>query len=108
MKNMASPGWMAAATLLVVLAAPAGAQTRVPTQDAKGFTDPAGLKRYSGSVLVYRDDAAYDEVRFPLAKVVDQNDKLVAARNLDRSGQRTALQYVAPLRWRCCGATSKS
>ena len=39
--------------------------TRVPTQDVKGLTDPSGLKRYTGAVLLYRDDAAYDEVRFP-------------------------------------------
>ena len=97
MKNkMAFPGWVVAAALLAALAAPAVAQTRVPTQDTKGLTDPAGLKRYTGAVLLYRDDAAYDEVRFPAAKVVDQNDKLVAARNVDRAGQRTALQYVAP------------
>ena len=97
MKNkMAFPGWVVAAALLAALAAPAVAQTRVPTQDTKGLTDPAGLKRYTGAVLLYRDDAAYDEVRFPAAKVVDHNDKLVAARNVDRAGQRTALQYVAP------------
>ena len=97
MKNkMAFPGWVVAAALLAALAAPAVAQTRVPTQDTKGLTDPAGLKRYTGALLLYRDDAAYDEVRFPAAKVVDQNDKLVAARNVDRAGQRTALQYVAP------------
>ena len=95
-KSMAFPGWVVAAALLAALAAPAGAQTRVPTQDLKGLTDPAGLKRYTGAVLLYRDDAAYDEVRFPAAKVADQNDKLVAARNVDRAGQRTALQYVAP------------
>lgn len=95
-KSLAFPGWVVAAALLAALAAPAGAQTRVPTQDIKGLTDPAGLKRYTGAVLLYRDDVAYDEVRFPAAKVVDQNDKLVAARNLDRAGQRTALQYVAP------------
>lgn len=96
MKNMAFPGWMAAAALLATLACPAWAQTRVPTQDVKGLTDSAGFKRYTGAVLLYRDDAAYDEVRFPAAKVIDQNDKLVAARNVDRAGQRTALQYVAP------------
>ncbi|MBY0410339.1 MAG: OmpA family protein [Burkholderiaceae bacterium] len=74
-----------------------GQTTRVPTQDMKGLTDPSGLKRYSGAVLVYRDDVAYDEVRFPAAKVVENGEsKLVAARNLERAGQRTALQYVAP------------
>ncbi len=91
-----SPWWMATA-LLAALAGPAAAQTRVPAQDVKGLTDPAGFKRYTGAVLLYRDDAAYDELRFPAAKVVDQgDDKLVAPRTLDRFGQRTALQYVAP------------
>lgn len=74
-----------------------GQTTRVPTQDVKGLTDPSGLKRYTGAVLLYRDDVAYDEVRFPAAKVSDPGDnKLVAVRNLERAGQRTALQYVAP------------
>ncbi|MBU0747828.1 MAG: OmpA family protein [Gammaproteobacteria bacterium] len=96
-KHRAFPGWVvAAAVLLAVLTGPARAQTRVPTQDIKGLTDPAGFKRYTGAVLLYRDDAAYDEVRFPAAKVAGQNDKLVAPRNLDRAGQRMALQYVAP------------
>lgn len=91
-----SPWWMAAA-LLAALSAPVAAQTQVPKQDIKGLTDPAGFKRYTGAVLLYRDDAAYDELRFPAAKVVSQSDdKLVAPRTLDRSGQRTALQYVAP------------
>ena len=96
MNHMAFPRWMAAAALLATLACPAWAQTRVPTQDVKGLTDPAGFKRYIGAVLLYRDDAAYDEVRFPAAKLIDQNDKLLAARNVDRAGQRTAMQYVAP------------
>ena len=46
------------------------AQTRVPSQDAKGLSDPQGTQRYTGAVLVYRDDAAYDEVRFPAAKAM--------------------------------------
>lgn len=73
------------------------AQTRVPSQDAKGLSDPQGTQRYTGAVLVYRDDAAYDEVRFPAAKAVEQSDeRLVAPRSVDRAGQRTALQYVTP------------
>ena len=96
MKKTTSPWWLIAA-LLAALAAPAWAQTRVPAQDVKGLTDPTGFKRYTGAVLLYRDDAAYDELRFPAAKVVTQSDdKLVAPRTLDRAGQRTALQYVAP------------
>ena len=92
-----SPWWVVVA-LLVVFVGPVSAQSQqVPAQDIKGLTDPAGLKRYTGAVLLYRDDVAYDELRFPTAKVVSQSDdKLLAPRNLDRSGQRTALQYVAP------------
>ncbi len=90
--------WKMAATLLAAgLCSAALAQTRVPTQDAKGLTDPPGLQRYTGSVLLYRDDAAYDEVRFPAAKAVEQSDeRLLAPRSIDRAGQRTALQYVTP------------
>ena len=90
--------WKMAATLLAAgLCSAALAQTRVPTQDAKGLTDPPGLQRYTGSVLLYRDDAAYDEVRFPAAKAVEQSDeRLLAPRYIDRAGQRTALQYVTP------------
>lgn len=88
--------FLTAGTALLCAAA-AAASTAVPTQDAKGLADPPGLQRYTGSVLVYRDDAAYDEVRFPAAKTVEQSDeRLVAPRNLDRAGQRTALQYVTP------------
>ena len=73
------------------------AQTRVPSQDAKGLSDPQGMQRYTGAVLVYRDDAAYDEVRFPADKAVEQSEgRLVAPRSIDRAGQRTALQYVTP------------
>ncbi|WP_298210209.1 OmpA family protein [Acidovorax sp.] len=87
----------AAAVLAAALCGAAGAQTRVPAQDTKGLSDPAGVQRYTGSVLLYRDDAAYDEVRFPAAKAVEQSDdRLVAPRSIERAGQRTALQYVTP------------
>lgn len=90
--------WSTAVALCLGLCGAAwGQSTRVPAQDIKGLADPSGFKRYAGAVLLYRDDAAYDEVRFPAAKVVSQgDDKLVAARNLERAGQRIALQYVAP------------
>ena len=93
--------WGAAALLCWLSFALAGAawaqSTPVPSQDAKGLTDPPGLKRYTGAVLVYRDDAAYDEVHFPLVKAtLNDDNKVLAARSLDRAGQRTALQYIAP------------
>lgn len=82
--------------LLLVASALAQAANPMPAKDLKGLTDPNGLKRYSGSVLVYRDDAAYDEMRFPIGKVSSKDDQAVAARSLDRSGQRTTLQYLTP------------
>ena len=89
--------WGAALALWVGLSGAVWADTQVPAQDLKGLSDPAGLKRYGGSVLVFRDDAAYDEVHFPVAKVtLNDDNKVLAARSLDRAGQRTALQYVAP------------
>lgn len=68
----------------------------VPTKDLKGLSDPNGLKRYTGSVLVYRDDASYDELKFPTGKVSDKDDQAVAARSQDRAGKRTTLQYLTP------------
>ena len=80
--------------LLLTVCTLAQAANPVPTKDLKGLTDPAGLKRYAGSILTYRDDAAYDELKFPLGKVSSKDDQAVAARSLDRSGQRTTLQYL--------------
>ena len=44
--------WLLIAVLFV--AGPALADTTVPTQDLKGLSDPPGLSRYTGSVLLYR------------------------------------------------------
>ncbi len=84
------------AALLLAASALAQAANPVPAKDLKGLTDPDGLKRYTGSVLLYRDDAAYDELKFPLGKVTSKDDQAVAARSQDRSGQRTTLQYLTP------------
>ncbi len=78
---------------LALIAASVSAQTAVPTGDLKGLTDPPGIKRYSGSVLVYRDDVAYDELKFPSARVRDLAETYPA---LARSGKRVALQYTLP------------
>ena len=69
------------------------AATDVPTADLKGLKDPPGIKRYGGAVLVYRDDVAYDEVKYPSAKVRDVAETYPA---LARSGTRVALQYTLP------------
>ena len=82
--------------LLLAASALAQAANPLPNKDLKGLTDPDGLKRYTGSVLTYRDDAAYDELKFPLGKVSAKDDQAVAARSQDRSGQRTVLQYLTP------------
>ncbi len=87
---------LAISALLFAASALAHAANPVPAKDLAGLTDPDGLKRYSGSVLTYRDDAAYDELKFPLGKVTAKDDQAVAARSLDRSGQRTMLQYLTP------------
>jgi OmpA-OmpF porin, OOP family len=84
------------AALLLAASALSHAGTSVPTKDIKGQTDPDGLKRYTGSVLVYRDDAAYDELKFPLGKVNYEDGQAVITRSQERSGQRTTLQYIIP------------
>lgn len=76
-----------------VLLSTASLATDVPSVDVKGLTDPPGLKRYAGSVLVYRDDVAYDELKFPSGKVRDVAEAYPA---LARAGKRVALQYTLP------------
>lgn len=71
----------------------AAAASDVPTVDLPGLTDPTGLRRYAGAVLVYRDDVAYDEVKFPSAIVRDVAETYPA---LTRAGKRVALQYTLP------------
>lgn len=70
--------------------------TDVPKQDVKGLTDPPGLKRYAGAVLVYRDDVAYDEVKWPTARALLRDDQWKVAQSLERSGQRSVAQYLTP------------
>lgn len=86
----------AAIGLAGLLAFAARADTAVPTQDLKGLSDPPGLSRYTGSVLLYRNDADYDEVRLPTSKPVDKNGEPVAPKALAVAGQRSALQYLVP------------
>lgn len=88
--------WSAAAGLLLLLGKIAHGQTPVPTADVKGLSDPPGLSRYAGSVLLYRDDVSYDEVKLPIANVATVDGKFVLAKTLDRSGQRVSLQYITP------------
>jgi OmpA-OmpF porin, OOP family len=78
---------------LAMLSTACVADMVVPTADLKGLTDPPGIKRYAGSVLVYRDDVAYDEVKFPSGKVRDPDE---AFSSLATSGKRVTLQYTLP------------
>ena len=85
-----------AAGLLLLLGTVAHSQTPVPTADLPGLSDPPGLSRYAGSVLVYRNDASYDELRLPISKPATVDLKLIAPKTLDRSGQVVSLQYITP------------
>lgn len=86
----------AALALALLTTHPAWADTLVPTQDLKGLSDPPGISRYTGSVLLYRNDADYDELRLPTSKPVDRNGEPVAPKALAVAGQRSALQYLVP------------
>ena len=91
---MRPPTAMLAFVLFV--AGPALADTTVPTQDLKGLSDPPGLSRYTGSVLLYRNDADYDELRLPVSRPVDKGGEPVAPKVLEAKGQRSSLQYLVP------------
>ena len=91
---MRPPTAMLAFVLFV--AGPALADTTVPTQDLKGLGDPPGLSRYTGSVLLYRNDADYDELRLPVSRPADKGGEPVAPKVLEARGQRSSLQYLVP------------
>lgn len=82
--------------VLLGLGGAAAAATGVPSQDLKGLSDPPGVTRYAGSVLLYRSDAAYDEVSFPTSKPLEKDGQPYAPKALAGAGQRTALQYLVP------------
>ena len=82
---------------LALSASAASAGVPVPTTDTKGLSDPPGLKRYAGAVLIYRDDVGYDEIAFPRSPLKSgPGSGYVVDQALRRAGQRTALQYIAP------------
>ncbi len=85
-----------ATSFLLFLCTVAHSQTPVPTADLTGLSDPPGLSRFAGSVLVYRNDSAYDEVKLPVSKTANVDGKVVAPKTLDRAGQRAALQCITP------------
>ena len=59
-------------------------------------TECRSIKRFADSVLLFRDDVAFDEVAFPTGKVTYTDNKLSAAKSLVKSGQRSLLVYVTP------------
>lgn len=85
--------WIA---ILMTLAIPAQAIDKVPTRDLPGLQDLPGIKRFTDSALVFRNDVAFDEVTFPSGKVTFATDKLTAAKSVAKSGQRAMLVYVTP------------
>jgi OOP family OmpA-OmpF porin len=81
---------------LLTLALPAWSIEKVPTQDLPTLQDLPGIKRFTDSALVFRNDVAFDEVAFPAGKVTYADDKLRAAKSVAKSGQRSLLVYVTP------------
>lgn len=70
----------------------------VPKADLPGLSDPAGIKRIEGSILIGRDQVAYDEITLPsgaLRRGDDGEDR--ASSSLPTSaGARTRLIYLLP------------
>jgi hypothetical protein len=67
----------------------------IPTQDEPGLSDIESVKRYDGSVLLFRDDVSGDEVVFPASKV-KWDTALRAGKTVKRSGARSMLVYMTP------------
>ena len=84
-------------TNLLVSPPAQAADTEVPTADLAGLADPPGLKRYTGSVLIYRDDVAYDEIEFPAGKALRaEGIALKNSKGLSSSGKRALAMYITP------------
>ena len=73
------------------------ANTEVPTADLAGLNDPAGLKRHTGIVLIYRDDVAYDEIEFPAGKALRAEGVMLKnSKALPSSGRPALAMYITP------------
>ena len=69
----------------------------MPTADLAGLSDPPGLKRYTGSVLIYRDDVAYDEIEIPAGKALRAGGiTLKNSKALPSSGKRSLAMSITP------------
>jgi OmpA-OmpF porin, OOP family len=67
----------------------------VPTKDVPKSKDPAGLPRYSGSVIFGYEFADFDESNFPVGKAFF-TDKRGFEKTLRAEGKRTRVLYLAP------------
>lgn len=92
-------------SLLVLASMPAlAADTGVPAKDLAGLKDVPGLPRYQNSVMIFRDEVDYDEMKFPTAAVkygrtpddfVD-GMRLLATHTIAAQGRRNRLIYAVP------------
>jgi outer membrane protein OmpA-like peptidoglycan-associated protein len=119
--RLAVHAFVAAIVVVIVIASPgaASAQQRPPAKapaavridpsqppaaDASGAKDAAALPRYAGSILLENKSSAFDEIRFPnakLARVAGQRDGRNNALNLPPEplkveGRLSRLMYLLP------------
>ena len=78
--------------------APLAHATDVPTKDGKGLKEPAGVARYTGSVLFAVDTVDYDEIKAPIspAAYTGVSSHVAAPKSVEASGQRWRLHYLLP------------
>ena len=67
-----------------------------PQKDVAGVADPAGLKRYEGSVLLGRRASAFDEFKVALSPVMGPAEKVQARQSKPIEGAVTYLVYGVP------------
>lgn len=81
------------------------ADATLPEADMPGSSDPTGLARYEGSLIVEYQKGAYDELKLPLSKLIasdppvqtTRNNRLYTAENtLELEGMVTRVVYLAP------------
>jgi OOP family OmpA-OmpF porin len=89
-------GVVACAALLALAPADTAAQIR----DLAGSRDPAGVKRYEGSIVIGYTFAKFDEFTFmlgPVKRSTQSNGPLYTPTKSQRAeGRRTRIVYVAP------------
>lgn len=93
-----------ASILLWTAAAPlALADATIPTRDIAGAADSPLLKRYEGSFIVSYERSSYTDLRVPLSRLEQSDDRdamnnrlFVPARELELEGALTRIVYVLP------------